>query len=407
MKKCISKIVGAMALLFGASLQAQTVLNVSAWKGGAAEPAGIPELIERFQAENPDIKIKFDYIGRNDTTTIISSRLQSGTAPDVLMVDRVLMNQWGAAGQLMDLGKDLLASLAVPVRAQVQLNGKVLMQPMEVIGIGLFANHDLLKKAGISQVPRNVAELKAACPKLVAAGVTPLLLPAKDGWAPTMFTLNMGLSANASNGDGFVDEVLSGKKNFSGNTHFVRAVEELKELAAAKCFDPKLNAGIDPWNLGMGEFLAGRVAMMPQGAWNIQKVPATMNFSFNPLPTLDGAGGGMDMLGTAWAINASTKKLAAAKKWLDFWTKDINLGLFLVAEGAFSPFRKSVAEVPKAAGAYADLYFRQQTVPYPKGHLSPVFFKEAQQSMSGLMVNMQQDPKAVLSRWDSGASAQP
>jgi raffinose/stachyose/melibiose transport system substrate-binding protein len=384
---------------------AQTVLNVSGWKGGAAEPAGFPELIAKFQQENPDITVKFDYIGRNDMTTIMSSRIQSGTAPDVLMVDRILMQQWGGAGQLMELGKESLSAVIDPVKPQVKLSGKVLMQPMEVIGIGLFANHDLLKKAGVDKVPRNVAEMKAACGKLSAAGVTPMLLPAKDGWGPTMFVLNMGLTPNIQANENFVDDVIAGKQKFSENQQFQKGVLAIKELADAKCFDAKLNAGVDPWSLGMSEFQAGRVALMPQGAWSIQKVSATMNFSFNPLPTLDGNGSGMDMLGTAWAINASTKKTAAAKKWLDFWAKNANLGVFLAAEAAWSPFKNATDWAPKTAQPYAALHMKNKTVTYPKGHFSPAFFKEAQMSMNGYMVNLEQDAKTVLQRWDTAVVA--
>lgn len=405
LKKSLVCLTSSLVLMSG--LHAQTVLNVSAWKGGAAEPAGFPELISRFQAENPDIQVKLDYIGRNDTTTIISSRIQSGAAPDVMMVDRVLMQQWGAAGQLLDLGKEMLSSVVEPVRPQIQLGGKVLMQPMENIGIGLFANHDLLKKGGVEKVPRNVAELKAACAKLNAVGVVPMLLPAKDGWGPTMFALNMGLTVNLAKNEDYVDALISGKQKFSENPAFQKSVIAIKELAEAKCFDPKLNAGIDPWSIGMSEFQAGRVAMMPQGAWSIQKVPATMNFSFNPLPTLDGNGSGMDMLGTAWAISANSKKIPAAKKWLEFWSKNTNLGVFLKAEAAFSPFKNATDWAPKSAEPYSYLHAKSATIPYPKGHLSPAFFKEAQMSMSGLMVNLDQDPKALLQRWDAAAVAQP
>ncbi len=397
----------ASTLILISGVHGQTVLNVSAWKGGAAEPAGFPELITRFQSENPDIQIKLDYIGRNDTTTIISSRIQSGAAPDVMMVDRVLMQQWGGAGQLLDLGKDVLNTIVEPVRPQIQLNGKVLMQPMENIGIGLFANHDLLKKGGVDKVPRNVAELKSACAKLNAAGIVPMLLPAKDGWGPTMFVLNMGLKVNIDKNVNYVDSLVAGKQKFSDNTTFQKAVAAIKELADAKCFDSKLNAGIDPWSLGMSEFQAGRVAMMPQGAWSIQKVPSTMSFSFNPLPTLEGNGGGMDMLGTAWAISASSKKIPAAKKWLEFWSKNANLGVFLKAEAAFSPFKNATDWAPKSAEPYSLQHSAGGTIPYPKGHLSPTFFKEAQMSMSGFMVNLDQDTKALLQRWDAAAQAQP
>ena len=41
-------------------------LRVSLWKGGGTEIANIPELHDKFEAENPDIKIEFAYNGRGD-----------------------------------------------------------------------------------------------------------------------------------------------------------------------------------------------------------------------------------------------------------------------------------------------------------------------------------------------------
>ncbi|RKU00065.1 hypothetical protein C7H84_26665 [Burkholderia sp. Nafp2/4-1b] len=403
---------GGLLTAFAAAAQsAPVVLNVSAWKGGAAEPAAMPELIAKFEKENPDIKIKFDFVARNDTTTIMSSRLQGGAAPDVMMVDRPLIRQWAPAGQLMDLSNDpAVVQLSPDVKPLAQINGKYYMMPMEVVGIGMFANQDLLKKAGVDRVPTTVSELKASCGKLRAAGITPLLLPAKDGWAPAMFALSMGLAPSVKADAGFVGELASGKRKFENNPNFKRAIGALKELADAKCYDPKLSVGIDPWGLGLTEFQAGRVAMMPQGAWSIQKITANapgLNFAFAPFPGLDGGkAAGIDLLGTAWAINAATKQPAAAKRWLQFWTKQENLGQFLKADAAFSPFVNDVSQTPKSEQLYADARKAGNTVAHPKGDLSAAFILEMQKSMAAYMLNINQDEDAVLARWDGALQKQ-
>ncbi|MGG2419863.1 extracellular solute-binding protein, partial [Ralstonia pseudosolanacearum] len=161
---------------------------------------------------------------------------------------------------------------------------------------------------------------------------------------------------------------------------------------------------------GMAEFVAGRVAMMPQGAWSIQKMSVDgkrLNFAFAPMPGL-GAGSptGLDMLGTAWAVNASTPKQAAAKRWLAFWSKDENLGRFLRAEAAFSPFKDGASHMPESARAYADARAAGQTVPHPKGDVSAAFILEMQKSMTSYMLNIGQDPAVVLGRWDKAPQQQ-
>ncbi len=411
-RQLIPVLLGSLLGIATATANAAPVeLNVSAWKGGAAEPAAVPELIAKFEKENPDIKIKFDYIARNDTTTILSSRLQGGSAPDVMMVDRPLMRQWASAGQLLDLSGDpAIGRLSADVKPLAQVGGKTFMMPMEIVGIGMFANMDLLKKAGVEHVPTTIGEMKATCGKLRAAGITPLLLPAKDGWAPAMLALSMGLAPSVKANPAFVSEVVSGKQKFSASPNFKQAIASVKELAEAKCFDPKLNVGIDPWGLGLTEFTAGRVAMMPQGAWSIQKMTVdgkAVNFAFAPLPGLDGGkASGIDLLGTAWAVNASTKNATAAKRWVQFWTKDENLGKFLQAEAAFSPFVDGAIRLPKSAQLYADARKAGNTVPHPKGDVSAAFIQEMQKSMTAYLLNINQDSTAVLARWDNAPQQQ-
>ena len=91
--------------LIGAA-QAQTVLDVVAWKGNEAEPAGLPGLIEKFEAAHPDIEVELTYVARKDVDKVIPPRLQGGNPPDVTMVDSALVDLWGGAGFLTDLGTD-------------------------------------------------------------------------------------------------------------------------------------------------------------------------------------------------------------------------------------------------------------------------------------------------------------
>ena len=80
--------------LIGAA-QAQTVLDVVAWKGNEAEPAGLPGLIEKFEAAHPDIEVELTYVARKDVDKVIPPRLQGGNPPDVTMVDSALVDLWG------------------------------------------------------------------------------------------------------------------------------------------------------------------------------------------------------------------------------------------------------------------------------------------------------------------------
>ncbi|VWD06005.1 family 1 extracellular solute-binding protein [Burkholderia lata] len=388
---------------------APVTLDVTGWKGGGAEPANMAALIAKFEKENPDIKVKFEYMSRNDTTTVVSSRLQGGNGPDVLMIDRELMRQWQGAHQLLDLsGEKWVPTIWRGVRNHTQVGGKTYMLPMELVGIGLFANLDLFKRAGIATVPTDVDQLKAACGKLAAAGITPMLLPAKEGWAPAALVIASGLAAGGGDADARAESFVgAGSARFAADPAFKQSMAALKVLADAKCFVPRLNNGVSAWSTGLTEFQAGRVAMMPQGAWNIAKFSATkgLSFQFAPLPALVPGNGpvALDMLGTAWAINAASHQADAAKKWLAFWARPDNDRQFLDAEAGFSPFEGGTDAMPPQAQPYAAAQKNGHVVLYPKGVWTGTLFTAIWNSMSAYFLDIGQDPAKLLARWDAAA----
>lgn len=384
-------------------------LEVSTWNGGGSEIANVPALVSKFEQDNPGIEVKLDYMTRVDTATIISTRLQGGSAPDVLMVDRQLMQQWGGAGQLLDLrDQPWVATVQPPLRQFMAPigapAGAVYMLPLEVIGMGLFVNTDLLKKAGVDRVPTSIAELKVACGKLHDAGIIPMLVPSKDGWGPatwvTVWTLAPGIGQAKPLDAEFVD----GQKTFAADPGAQAAVRELADLADAKCFDPKLNVGVDTWSVALSEFRGGRVAMEAQGAWNIQRFGANkrLHFVLAPLPALSGdAGVGMDLIGSSWAVNAATKQPDAARAWMAFWARPENLASFLAAESAFTPLQSGADVMPANAQLYTAAHQAGRVVIEPEGTWSQKLVDAMKTSLTAHLLDIHEDPQAVLTRWDA------
>ena len=153
-------------------------LRVSLWKGGGTEIANIPELHDKFEAENPDITIEFAYNGRGDHETVNNTQLAAGEASDVIMVDEGLMNRWAAEGLLEDLsGESWVDNILPEVALFTQVDGKTLQFPQELVPIGLFSNDALLAEAGVTELPQTWDEFLASLDALEAAGINGLLLP--------------------------------------------------------------------------------------------------------------------------------------------------------------------------------------------------------------------------------------
>lgn len=393
--------VTATALLLASTAAAQTVLDVVAWKGNEAEPAGLPELIEKFEAENPDIEIDLTFVARKDVDKVIPPRLQGGNPPDVTMVDSALVDLWGGAGFLTDLGTDSpwYGQMIPAVREVMSSEGEILVFPLEIIGMGNFVNMDLLAKVDITEAPVTLDALKTACQALAAEDIAPMIFA--GGFPALLYVGANGIDPNGIS----AAEYGSGERSFVDDENFNASLDSVRDLVAAECFDPELQAGLDPWATAPQEFRSGNVAILPQGAWNIGNFSAVegLNFQFAPMPsryTDDGLA--LDLVGPGWAIPRDAEHAEAARKWVDFFAQEENLNVFLTAEGAYSPYTGGVSTMPDLAAPYTEardagslILWPFSTLEFPKPLQS-----EWEDSITGFLLNIDKPNEDTLQRWD-------
>ncbi|MEM5503109.1 extracellular solute-binding protein [Ahrensia kielensis] len=393
----------AVAAVLGAvsTANAQTVLDVVAWKGNEAEPAGFPALIEKFEAANPDIDIELTYVARKDVDKVIPPRLQSGNPPDVTMVDSTLVDLWGGAGFLKDLGTDnaWYDAMLPSIRDVMTVDGKIMVFPLEVIGMGNFVNMDLLASVGIEKAPLTIDELKAACIALSAKNISPMIFA---GSFPAM--LYVGANGIEPNGVSPA-EYGKGERKFVDDENFNNSLNSVRDLVGADCFDPELQAGLDPWSTAPEEFRAGRVAILPQGAWNIGSFSSIegLNYQFVPMPSSYTENGlALDLVGPGWAIPTESKHPDAARKWIDFFAREENLNVFLEAEGAYSPYAGGKSTMPDLAKPYTEAREMGSLILWPFSTLE--FPKplqgEWEDSITGFLLDMDAPNEKTLQRWD-------
>ncbi|SCB36571.1 ABC transporter substrate-binding protein [Rhizobium hainanense] len=390
---------GALVLAPVAALADTVTLEVASWKGNEAEPAGLPELIKKFELQHPDIKVKLTYVGRNDFNTAVSPRLAGGNSPDVVMADMVLMRQWARAGLLSELDKgDWFAKIEPTLRDALSKGTGNYVFPLEVIGIGNFVNMGLLKKSGIEKPPATVDEVKAACKALNAAGIQPMIMA--PGFPASVFMMAQGLAA----GEAPAGDYGTGSVPFAKSKAFTDALGVLKDLDGAGCFKGKEQAGVDAWSTGLQEFKAGHFAMMPQGAWNIAafgKVEG-LDFVFTPIPSAKAPGVAFDLFGFGWALPKHAAHEDAAKAWIEFFRSDENLKILLKGEAAGSPFAGGSTGTPPQAASYEAARTGSGLIWYPVGlaQWPAALETEIFSSMAGFLANTSASPKETLSKWD-------
>ncbi|WP_204114462.1 ABC transporter substrate-binding protein [Shimia biformata] len=401
-----SRILKSITLGLGASLLASTVLadvtlDVVAWKGNEAQPAGLPELIQKFEAENPGIKIDLTYVARKDVDKVIPPRLQGGNPPDVTMVDSSLVKLWGGAGFLKDLGTDSAwyGNMIPAVQETFTIDGTIMTLPLEVIGMGNFVNMDLLAKVGIDKAPVTVDEVVAACKALAADGISPMIFA---GGFPAM----LWVGANGIDPKGTSPVAYGmGEVTFVDDANYNASLDSVRMLVDAECFDPELQAGLDPWSTALEEFKSGRVAMLPQGAWNIANFSKIegLNFQFAPMASAySDVGLALDLVGPGWSIPTDSEHPEEARKWVEFFADPENLSVFLEAEGAYSPFTGGTDTMPALAAPYGHaraegslILWPFSTLAYPKPLQS-----EWEDSLTGFLLDISKPNEDTLQRWD-------
>ena len=160
--------------------------------------------VEKFEAENPGIKLNLEVVSWNDVYTVVSTRIAAGQAPDILNIDT--FSDYAADGLLEPVSQwcpeELYNDFFPSFIDQSILNDTVWAVPDLASARALFYNVDMFEEVGI-EVPTTWAELEDACQAILdyyGGEVYP--------WGIDM-TTDEGQAAFAyyvwGNGGGFVD----------------------------------------------------------------------------------------------------------------------------------------------------------------------------------------------------------
>ena len=323
-------------------------LRVSLWKGGGTEIANIPELHDKFEAENPDIKIEFAYNGRGDHETVNNTQLAAGEASDVIMVDEGLMNRWAEEGLLEDLsGESWVGNILPEVALFTQVDGKTLQFPQELVPIGVFSNNALLAEAGVTELPQTWDEFLASLDALEAAGINGLLLPGGEWGGYQLLALSAAGTVYRDNPN-WSQDYKDGKVSF--NPDWTPAFGRLQELLQSGRVDGQLMASA----LGGQPFWDGEWGYIITGAWEFGAlVNAGLEFSFMPLPS-DDAPRGFIFVGTGLAVNASSDVKDAARRYIEFWSQPGNLVRYTEGENALTTISNGLTSFVEQSAPWAE-----------------------------------------------------
>ncbi|WP_118136974.1 extracellular solute-binding protein [Oceanicella sp. SM1341] len=167
--------------LLHAGLLAGTVL-ASAGSAGAVEieywqyiyetrVQAMDQLIEMFEAENPDITVKQVTFPYADYQTRVVAAKMAGNGPDVLQLFYGWTDRFVDGGVIQPLSKEafpdeMIESEFFPIVSAMKRDGNYYGLPTAVRSLALFYNKKLFEEAGIDGPPQTLEELVADGQKL-------------------------------------------------------------------------------------------------------------------------------------------------------------------------------------------------------------------------------------------------
>ena len=282
------------------------------------------DIARRYMAEHPGVKVELQYLENEAYKKKLTTLLQSPDRPNIIYSwGGGVMREQVKAGVIQDLSSAMTADWRQRFsRAAIQaytLDGKVYGVPMHVSQVGFFYNKDLFSKAGVdASAIRTWDDLLAAVKKLKTAGVTPIVVGGADKWPIHFYWSHLALR---NGGKSAFEAVLRGEGDGFAAAPFVKAGEQLKQLADLDPFQPGFLGVTFPQS--SGQFGDGKGAMVLQGNFVLNSMRANSadkkgipddKLGWFPFPTTPGGKGDpSDTLGglNGWLVTKGSPSEAA------------------------------------------------------------------------------------------------
>ena len=297
-------------------------IRIAMGSTGEAVDGIFTEIKTAYEAKYPGRTVEI-IIQEDDVyeTIGLNNLLTSRNAPDAYF-------EWPGARLLTKVtdgyGADLSAAVTDPrftsrldpaAYAGMVMDGKTYMIPWTGDVTNVFWYNKAIFTANGLTPPETWEEFMAACAKLKAAGITPIIDGNKDKWP--IGSIASHLAERTLGNDAYRAAVLGDQP--MNSPEMVAAFGKLQELAQNGYINESVNALPD--DQANTQFLLGKSAMMGIGSWlvsdQVTQAP-DLELGFFNMPTFPGAGDPKSVLGvsTGFAVNAKSPHIDAAIDFL-------------------------------------------------------------------------------------------
>ena len=356
--------------------------------------------VDKFEAENPGVKLNLEVVSWNDVYTVVDTRIASGQTPDILNID--VFANYASEGLLMPVSEycpeDLYQDFFPSFIDQSVMDGTVWAVPDLASARALYYNVDMFEEMGVA-VPTTWAELEEVSETILdfyGGDVYP--------WGIDM-TTDEGQAAFAyytwGNGGGFVDADGNWAVNSDANVEAIQYAVDLVKNGYTNP-NPETQTRYDLQDM----FAAGKLAMciapnsMP--TYCADK-GGTVNMATAAIPANEGKTGSsvgvMDRI-MAFKDDAAPDQAArneAIGKFLKFFYNPENYVGWVSMEGFLPAVNSAVSalvEADPSFEAWLDVLGSCQFYPTAKAEWDQVkqgVIKAEQEALNGADVQEQLD----------------
>ena len=335
-------------------------ITVTFWHSfvSTTRPA-LAELLKKFENENPDIRIREQYIPTGDALIQkLVAAIQSQSAPDVAWIHADFMDKLVQADAIYDmhefidgpngLSSEALADIFPELLKNASWRGKLYALPMEATALGLFYNKDLFRQAGLdpNHPPQTWDELRDYAheltsdrdgdgamehfgfyiPGLPASGALSIWMTLQ--WTPYLWQAG-GVEINPEQ----TQVLFNSAAGVQALTLWKNLYEELNIRNFSMTHDLA--------------FASGTTAMIMDGPWDLPRFREINKFEWAVAPLPAGPARQVTYLaGEHLAIFKQSPRADAAWRFVKWVIQPENQALFSMKSG-YLPVRQSTLEMPE------------------------------------------------------------
>ena len=281
---------------------------------------------EAFEKANPGVTVEIVASGSQGYEEFMRTRINAGTAPDVIRVfpgsggNTMTVGQLSEAGLLADLdGAEWTSQLnAAQQSLFTDADGKVVAVPLGATALAPVWNNAALEAIG-AEIPGSYGDLLNLCGDARANGKVVFALGQKDLFVTQLTPYAMVATSIYGPDPEFAQRQLDGDETFVGSP-WETAFEQLVEMSEAGCFNDGVNG--TSYDEAMKMMGAGdALAQVTFADLTTQQGAAAegTTFTMTAWPTEDGSEPYMAIADSyGFSVNAKAKNADLAKKFIDF-----------------------------------------------------------------------------------------